>query len=76
VDGVTDRVITSLSNPAVKAARALHQRKDRDESGLFLVEGLKSVTEGVRLGRAPKLLLYGEAAADHPLLREAAAASP
>jgi TrmH family RNA methyltransferase len=73
VDGVTDRVITSLSNPAVKAARALHQRKDRDESGLFLVEGLKSVTEGVRLGRAPKLLLYGEAAADHPLLREAAA---
>jgi TrmH family RNA methyltransferase len=73
VDGVTGRVITSLTNPAVKAARALHQRKEREETGLFLVEGLKSVTEGVRLGRAPRLLLYGEAAENHPLLREAAA---
>ncbi len=67
------RVITSLTNPAVKAARALHQRKERDETGLFLMEGLKSVTEAVQLGHAPKLLLHGEAAADHPLLRAAAA---
>ena len=67
------RLITSLTNPAVKAARALHLRKERDETGLFLVEGLKSVTEAVRLGRAPKLLLHGEAAESHPLLREAAA---
>ena len=73
MDEVTPRVITSLTNPAVKAARALHLRKEREETGLFLVEGLKSVTEGVRLGHAPKLLLYGEAAADHPLLRDAAA---
>lgn len=65
------RVITSLSNPAVKAARALHLRKEREETRLFLVEGLKSITEAVRLGRAPKLLLYAEAAEDHPLLREA-----
>ena len=72
---MTTRVITSLTNPAVKAARALHQRKERDETGLFLVEGLKSVTEGLRLGRAPRLLLHGEAASSHPLLREAAAAA-
>ncbi len=70
---MTTRVITSLTNPAVKAARALHQRKAREETGLFLVEGLKSVIEGVRLGRAPTLLLHGEAASSHPLLREAAA---
>ena len=75
VDGVNTRVITSLNNPAVKAARALHLRKEREETGLFLVEGLKSVTEAVQLGRAPRLLLYGEAAEHHPLLREAAAAA-
>ncbi len=72
MDAVKGRVITSLNNPAVKAARALHLRKARDETGLFLVEGLKSVTEGVQLGHAPKLLLYGEAAEGHPLLRAAA----
>ncbi len=70
---MNSRVITSLTNPSVKAARALHLRKERDETGLFLVEGLKSVTEAVQLGRGPKLLLYGEAAERHPLLREAAA---
>ncbi len=72
---MTTRVITSLTNPAVKAARALHQRKARDETGLFLVEGLKSVIEGLRLGRALRLLLHGEAASNHPLLREATAAA-
>jgi TrmH family RNA methyltransferase len=62
-----------LTNPTVKAVRALHLRKARQESGLFLVEGLKSVAEAVDLGRAPRILLHGEAAAGHPLLRRAAA---
>ena len=73
MDGLNTRVITSLTNPVVKAARALHLRKEREETGLFLVEGLKSVTEAVQLGRTPKLLLYGEAAESQLLLREAAA---
>jgi TrmH family RNA methyltransferase len=67
------RIVTSLTNPAVKAARALHLRKTRRETGLFLVEGLKSVAEAVDLGRRPRVLLHGEAAASHPLLRRAAA---
>jgi RNA methyltransferase, TrmH family len=76
VDAVTDaRVITSLTNPTVKAARALHMRKAREESGLFLAEGLKIVTEAVELGHAPQILMYGRDAADHPLLRRAAAAA-
>ena len=62
------RVITSLTNPTVKAARALHLRKERDETGLFVAEGLKVVTEGVETGHAPKVLLYGQDASDHPLL--------
>jgi TrmH family RNA methyltransferase len=67
------RAITSLTNPTVKAVRALHMRKAREETGLFLVEGLKSVAEAVDLGRRPRILLYGEAAAGHPLLARAAA---
>jgi TrmH family RNA methyltransferase len=70
---VSARTITSLNNPSVKAARALHLRKARDETGLFLAEGLKIITEAVDLGRAPRLLLHSAEAADHPLLRRAAA---
>ncbi len=70
----TVRLVTSLTNPTVKAVRALHMRKARQETGLFLVEGLKSVAEAVDLGRIPRILLHAEAA-DHPLLRRAAAAA-
>jgi TrmH family RNA methyltransferase len=69
------RTVTSLTNPTVKAVRALHQRKTRDETGLFVAEGLKNVTEGVATGAAPQILLYGREAADHPLLKAAAQAA-
>jgi len=68
---VTSRTVTSLSNPTVKAVRALHMRKERDETGLFVAEGLKNVTEGVETGHAPKILMYGPEAASHPLLQKA-----
>jgi TrmH family RNA methyltransferase len=72
---VSGRTITSLANPTVKAARALHLKKAREESGRFLAEGLKIVTEAVELGHAPRILLYGAEARDHPLLRKAVSAS-
>ena len=68
------RTVTSLANPTVKAVRALHLRKERDETGLFVAEGLKNVTEGVELGHAPRILLYGRDA-EHPLLKQAIAAT-
>jgi TrmH family RNA methyltransferase len=68
---VTARTVTSLTNPTVKAVRALHLRKERDETGLFVAEGLKIVTEAVELGHAPRTLMYGRDAEDHPLLRQA-----
>ena len=68
--GMTSRTVTSLTNPTVKAVRALHLRKERDETGLFVAEGLKNVTEGVELGHAPRILMYGRDA-DHPLLTQA-----
>lgn len=72
---MSGRIVTSLTNPTVKAVRALHQRKARDASGLFVAEGLKTVTEGVETGHAPEILLYGREAADHPRLRAAAQAT-
>jgi TrmH family RNA methyltransferase len=73
--GLMEKRVTSLANPTVKAVRALHLRKERDETGLFVAEGLKNVTEGVELGHAPRILLYGPEAADHPLLKKAVAAT-
>ena len=67
------REITSLSNATVKAARALHLRKDREASGLFLAEGLKIAVEAMELGHAPRTLMFGPEGADHPLLRRLAA---
>ena len=68
------RRVTSLANPLVKLARSLHLRKAREESGLFLAEGLKIVTEAVELGHPPRHLLHGPEA-DHPLLRRAVRAT-
>ena len=69
------RVVTSHTNPIVKAVKALHMRKAREESGQFLAEGLKIVTEAIELGHAPKILLYGRDAAEHPLLKKAVEAT-
>lgn len=65
------RAVTSLTNPTVKAVRALHLRKEREETGLFVAEGLKIVTDAVELGHAPRILMYGQDAQSHPLLRSA-----
>ena len=69
--GVTSRTITSLSNDTVKAVRALHMRKERDETGLFVAEGLKTVIEGIDTGHAPKILMHGPDATGHPMMRKA-----
>jgi TrmH family RNA methyltransferase len=75
VDPLSGRAVTSLTNPTVKAVRALHLRKERDETGLFVAEGLKIVTEAVELGSAPAILMYGREAQGHPLLARAVAAT-
>ena len=65
------RLVTSLTNPTVKSVRGLHMRKEREQSGLFVAEGLKIVTEAVELGHAPRILMYGKDAEGHPLLKRA-----
>lgn len=51
-------LITSPANPLIKQARALHQKKARDESGLFLVEGILHVGEAAEAGWEFEWLLY------------------
>ena len=54
----TIRDIASPSNPQIKEIAALHMKKRRDESGLFLVEGARAVLEALDCGQAPRTLIY------------------
>jgi RNA methyltransferase, TrmH family len=49
-------ILTSPTNPRVKLARALRQRKQRDETGLFVAEGIHPVGEAVASGAAVEFL--------------------
>jgi TrmH family RNA methyltransferase len=40
-------MITSSANPLVKAAAALHRRSEREETGLFLIEGAAEVNQAL-----------------------------
>lgn len=51
-------LISSRNNPRIKQIRALRQRKARQESGLFLVEGLRHVGEAVDAGAKVEALVY------------------
>lgn len=51
-------MIISKSNPKIKQARALRQRKERDASGLFLVEGLAHVGAALEAGASIDYILY------------------
>lgn len=56
-------VIASRTNPKIKQMRALRQRKERDATGLFVVEGIAHVAAAIEaraqveyVGYAPELL--------------------
>jgi len=61
------RLVTSFSNPLVKQARALRDRKHRRREGRFLAEGLRILTEARDAGMLPERLFFSDAT--HPLLR-------
>jgi len=58
------KTITSTANPIIKAARALHQRKARNESGLFLAEGHKLVLDALAVDWLPEMILMPEPGSD------------
>lgn len=41
-------MLTSKHNPAIKQIRALRQRREREATGLFFIEGIRNVTEAVQ----------------------------
>ena len=50
--------LTGLQNPMVKAAAELKQKKYRQQQGLFLAEGLRTVEEAVRYGAVQSIFFY------------------
>ena len=53
-------IISSVSNPEIKKLRALHERKFRRQTGLFLAEGMRIITEACQLGHPPQRLVITE----------------
>lgn len=67
----TPKTVTSLTNPVVKELRALHMKKERAESGLFLAEGLKLVTDALDEGWPIRTLVHAARVKDQPLVARA-----
>lgn len=61
------RDITAYSNPIVKSARLLREKRHRREQGRFLAEGLRILTEAREAGRLPVELFFASNER-HPLL--------
>jgi TrmH family RNA methyltransferase len=68
--------IISLSNPLIKQARALRQKKIRAETGLFLVEGIHHVGEAVEAGWEFHSVFYAPDLLTSPFAREMLARLP
>ena len=65
--------ITSLSNPIIKDIKALSMKKNREESGTFMAEGLKLVIDALEMGWRIETLMYAKSAKDKPLVEKIAA---
>jgi TrmH family RNA methyltransferase len=67
--------VTSLANPLVKDIRALHLKKHRDETGLFIAEGQKLARDAVDGGWPIHTLAYAAKLAGEPSVGALAAAT-
>ncbi len=65
--------VTSLANPVIKDIKALGQKKHREETGLFIAEGLKLVIDALETGWHIDTLIYAKSAKDKPLVEKVAA---
>ncbi len=61
------RHIASFANDTVKLIRSLRDKKARRETGLFLAEGLRILTEARDSGRLPDIIAFSAANGVHPL---------
>jgi TrmH family RNA methyltransferase len=67
--------ITSAANPVVKSLKALHLKKTRAETGLFLAEGARLASEAADLGVWPEIMAVSEAALERPQVKKLASAA-
>lgn len=56
--------ITAVSNPRIKSIRALSMKKTRDETGTFLVEGMKLVRDAFENGWVIRTLVFSASFAE------------
>lgn len=62
--------LVSPANPKIKQIRALRQRKARQESGLFVVEGIRPVGEAIAAGAPLAYLVYAPEFLDSDYARQ------
>lgn len=65
--------ITAVSNPRIKSIKALAQKKNRDQDGTFLVEGMKLVRDAFENGWEIETLIYAATTNDNIQVTELAA---
>ena len=63
-------MITSSANPTVRQIRALRQRKERERTGLFFIEGVRLVGEAVQVGAEVEALVVAPDLLSSPFARE------
>lgn len=68
---MSEKSITSPSNPIIKKIRGLAQKKNRDDEKLFVAEGLRHILEAIDAGWRMDLIAYTPKAKDHPLTLKA-----
>src|SRR5512132_2951933 len=69
------RQVTAFSNSTVKLLRSLRDKQARRAEGLFLAEGLRTLTEARDSGRLPEIVACSAEGAKHPLAAEIIAAT-
>ena len=65
--------ITAVSNPVIKSIKALHMKKNRDAENVFLVEGLKLITDALDGDWKCQTLIYAKSSGDNAHLQTIAA---
>ncbi len=65
--------ITAVSNQHIKDLRALERRKVRNETGLFMAEGLQLVAFALEAGWEAETLVYAKNIKSHELVQKVAA---
>ena len=58
--------ITSFSNPLVKRLRSLDRKKGRSETGLFLAEGVRLISQGLSSGWQAETVMVSNSVLDRP----------